>query len=56
MSGRSDHCPDFLYDEAQHARNTATGKPPNFLWLDALMSTPRVTRGVAPPRRRHGAA
>ena len=35
MSGRSDHCPDFLYDEAQHARNTATGKPPNFLWLDA---------------------
>jgi adenine-specific DNA methylase len=35
MFGRSDHCPGVIYDDAQHARNAATGKPTNFLWLDA---------------------
>jgi len=34
MFGRSDHCPGVIYDNAQHARNAATGKPTNFLWLD----------------------
>lgn len=34
MFGRSDHCPGVIYDDAQHARNAATGKPTNFLWLD----------------------
>ena len=34
MFGRSDHCPGVVYDDAQHARNAATGKPTNFLWLD----------------------
>lgn len=33
MFGRSDHCPGVIYDEAQHARNAATGKPTNFLWM-----------------------
>ncbi len=33
MFGRSDHCPGIIYDEEQHARNAATGKPTNFLWL-----------------------
>lgn len=35
MFGRSDHCPGVIYDDAQHTRNAATGKPTNFLWLDA---------------------
>jgi adenine-specific DNA-methyltransferase len=35
MFGRSDHCPGVIYDAAQHDRNAATGKPTNFLWLDA---------------------
>jgi prepilin-type processing-associated H-X9-DG protein len=34
MFGRSAHCPGVIYDDAQHARNAATGKPTNFLWLD----------------------
>ncbi len=34
MFGRSDHCPGVIYDEAQHTRNAATGKPTNFLWFD----------------------
>lgn len=34
MFGRSDHCPGVIYDDAQHARNAAAGKPTNFLWLD----------------------
>lgn len=34
MFGRSDHCPGVIYDEAQHARNAAAGKPTNFLWFD----------------------
>jgi len=34
MFGRSDHCPGVIYDDAQHARNAASGKPTNFLWLD----------------------
>ena len=33
MFGRSDHCPGVIYDDAQHARNAATGKPTNFLWF-----------------------
>lgn len=33
MFGRSDHCPGVIYDDAQHARNAATGKPTNFLWM-----------------------
>lgn len=33
MFGRSDHCPGVIYDDAQHARNAADGKPANFLWL-----------------------
>lgn len=33
MFGRSDHCPSVIYDDAQHARNAATGKPTNFLWM-----------------------
>lgn len=34
MFGRSDHCPGVIYDDAQHDRNAASGKPTNFLWLD----------------------
>lgn len=34
MFGRSDHCPGVIYDDSQHGRNAATGKPTNFLWLD----------------------
>lgn len=33
MFGRSDHCPGVIYDDAQHERNAATGKPTNFLWM-----------------------
>ena len=45
MFGRSDHCPGVLYDAAQHARNSATGKPTNFLWLDA--SVEKTAKGRA---------
>jgi adenine-specific DNA methylase len=35
MFGRSEHCPGVIYDQRQHAANSADGKPVNFLWFDA---------------------
>ncbi len=45
MFGRSDHCPGVIYDDAQHARNAAAGKPTNFLWFkDQSVEADRKTR------------
>ena len=33
MFGRSEHCPGIIYDERQHAANSAKGNPTNFLWF-----------------------
>jgi hypothetical protein len=34
MFGRSEHCPGVIYDDRQHAVNTAKGNPTNFLWFN----------------------
>ncbi|MCK9505438.1 MAG: N-6 DNA methylase [Porticoccaceae bacterium] len=34
MFGRSEHCPGILYDEKQHANNSDSGLPSNFLWFN----------------------
>jgi adenine-specific DNA methylase len=49
MFGRSDHCPGVIYDDTQHARNAATGKPTNFLWLndETVEDCPKVRAYIA---------
>lgn len=49
MFGRSDHCPGVIYDDAQHARNAATGKPTNFLWFkdDSVEANRKARRYIA---------
>ena len=49
MFGRSDHCPGVIYDDAQHARNSANGKPTNFLWLndENVEDCPKVRAYIA---------
>lgn len=33
MFGRSEHCPGIIYDEEQHAENSRSGSPTNFIWF-----------------------
>lgn len=49
MFGRSDHCPGVIYDDKQHSRNAAIGKPTNFLWLndETVKDSPKVRAYIA---------
>jgi len=49
MFGRSDHCPGVIYDDRQHARNAAAGKPTNFLWLpdESVENRPKARSYIA---------
>jgi adenine-specific DNA methylase len=53
MFGRSDHCPGVIYDQAQHSRNAAAGKPTNFLWFndDTVSENPKAKAYIASGER-----